>query len=76
MSALQQLPHDKRHVAYVCACVYFLPQVRRMINVQNAKQPFAQLLAPAMRSAKAEDRPQVGRATWHFPRHKLTCFEL
>ncbi|KAG2429206.1 hypothetical protein HXX76_010976 [Chlamydomonas incerta] len=33
--------------------------VRRMINVQNAKQPFSQLLAPAMRSAKAEDRPQI-----------------
>nr|BBC28445.1 serine/threonine-protein kinase PRP4 [Yamagishiella unicocca] len=33
--------------------------VRRMINVQAAKQNFSQLLGPAMRSAKPEDKPQI-----------------
>lgn len=34
-------------------------QVRRMINVQAAKNNFSQLLAPALRSAKPEDKAQV-----------------
>ncbi|GIL68379.1 hypothetical protein Vafri_21678 [Volvox africanus] len=33
--------------------------VRRMITVQAAKNNFAQLLAPALRSAKTEDKPQL-----------------
>ncbi|GLI63601.1 hypothetical protein VaNZ11_006603 [Volvox africanus] len=33
--------------------------VRRMITVQAAKNNFAQLLAPALRSAKTEDKPQI-----------------
>nr|BCL66282.1 serine/threonine-protein kinase PRP [Volvox reticuliferus] len=33
--------------------------VRRMITVQAAKNNFSQLLAPALRSAKPEDKPQI-----------------
>nr|ADI46819.1 PRP4f [Volvox carteri f. nagariensis] len=33
--------------------------VRRMINVQSAKNNFSQLLAPALRSAKQEDKAQI-----------------
>ncbi len=52
-------------------CVPRLPQVRRMINVQAAKNNFSQLLGPALRSAKPEDKPQVRR---HLKRIELLSY--